>query len=87
MLATAGYERSEPGGPMKRYRIWLHDGRDVTVDGESLEVVDRPRGTAAHGDVLIKSRGHTVAHFWAEDVAGYCEEEVLYETQRASATD
>jgi hypothetical protein len=56
-----------------RYKILMHDGREATVEGDTLEVVAEPRASANRGDLLVKKEGHTVAHFWASEVAAYYE--------------
>jgi hypothetical protein len=56
---------------MSYYRILLRDGRDIIVEGDRLEIVTSPRGSASRGDVLITKGSQTVAHFMAGEVAGY----------------
>ena len=72
---SATQYRWEKGEEVHRYKILLQDGRELIVDGDRLEIVTEPRGSANRGDLLIIKGGHTVAHVMAGELAGYAEVE------------
>jgi len=64
------------------YKIRLLDDHEIAVQGDRLKFVDRSRGEAGDGDLLIYGNCRTVAHFWAGAMAAY--NEMSTESDRAT---